>query len=338
MTDTRTRTVTQEALVTNGLLVYLFARYRSVRTPFNVYAVNLCLSNLGYLSFLYPTSLYNEWRPTSSPPSKAFCVFHRFTIHGFRPVIVHTHLLVALNRLWALAAPVSYRNYHRSDSLLRPSLICLSIWLYVELFILPGIVIDALSPPSLYETVHCSANSCGPNWYLNTGLFLIYDAPLVLFLLIYPVIFAIIFSTSRLRPGHVSSIQHPTNQTENTATHDGDNHTLRPTSHGEHPVPVTAVTTNSKASCFGRLAHQSGRQFMMLTLLTFNVVISLFPAQLYYTLITFGLNPSGMFAVVGTLYALGCIFDPILFFISVTTFKEAFRQMFRLHQQPRRYC
>ena len=66
----------------------------------------------------------------------------------------------------------------------------------------------------------------------------------------------------------------------------------------------------------------------MLTLLILNVAISLFPAQLYFSLANFGINPSGMNTVVGILYALGCIFDPILFFISVKTFRDGFKRMF----------
>ena len=302
------------AMITNSTLVYLFIRYRSVRTPFNVYAVSLCLANLAYLLLFYPTSMYNEWRSSSSRPSQFLCVFHRFTVHGFSPVIAHSHFLIAVNRLWAVVAPISYRNYHRPDSILRPSLICLFIWVYVELFVLPTVIIDAQTPAYSSEKVHCTAKSRGPDWYVVTGMFLIYDVPLVLCLLTYPVIFAIILHNARVRLGQAAS-QEPTEKIPAT-----------------NATTSQANTTPIKTSCYGRLRHHSGKQFFMLTLLTLNVAISLFPAQLYYSLITFGVNPSGMFTVVGTLYALGCIFDPILFIISVKTFKAAFKKMFEFRK------
>ncbi|GAU94811.1 hypothetical protein RvY_06523 [Ramazzottius varieornatus] len=38
------------AVYLNLLLVYMFAKHRAARTPFNVYAVSLCLANLSSLT------------------------------------------------------------------------------------------------------------------------------------------------------------------------------------------------------------------------------------------------------------------------------------------------
>ncbi|GAU97121.1 hypothetical protein RvY_08474 [Ramazzottius varieornatus] len=139
----------------------------------------------------------------------------------------------------------------------------------------------------------------------------------------YPVIFGVVLIKSRIRSGQVGSAAHP----PKNHTHDGSPHngSAAPSSHPNDPSPGT-----KKVSCFGRIAHQSGRQFLMLSLLTLNVAIGLFPAMLYYTLLEvsfIAINPSGMFLVVGTLYALGTILDPILFLVSVKTFKDAFKKM-----------
>ncbi|GAU97123.1 hypothetical protein RvY_08476 [Ramazzottius varieornatus] len=151
------------ALLVNTFLVYLFLRHRPVRTSFNVYVVNLCISNMVYLWIYYPVSLLNEWTLYILKP-KAACVFLRYMIYTFGGLIVNSHFLIALNRLWAVAVPVSYRNYHKANSLARPAMVCIIMWVLVNIVNLPSVVIDSLQPQGPNEYTQCSKNVRGPLW------------------------------------------------------------------------------------------------------------------------------------------------------------------------------
>ncbi|GAU94932.1 hypothetical protein RvY_06630 [Ramazzottius varieornatus] len=84
-------------LLTNGSLVYLFRRHRSLFTPFTIYIFNLCLVNLGCCLLFYPVEtindLYDSWWLGST-----LCTWYQYITYMFDGSMCNAHALIALNR------------------------------------------------------------------------------------------------------------------------------------------------------------------------------------------------------------------------------------------------
>ncbi|GAV09623.1 hypothetical protein RvY_19127 [Ramazzottius varieornatus] len=92
----------------NGTLLYVFARNQNLRTTFNVYVVSVLLANLVETLVQMPLNLahYLHWLSVTA------CPFYIYSA-AVQAVVVCSHTLITLNRVWAVTAPVSYRKYHR---------------------------------------------------------------------------------------------------------------------------------------------------------------------------------------------------------------------------------
>ena len=62
------------------------------------------------------------------------------------------HILIAVNRTWAVLHPISYRSIHSKRVAV---LLCAGMWCYIHVVLLPGIIRDAL-----YFRMDMASNSC----------------------------------------------------------------------------------------------------------------------------------------------------------------------------------
>ena len=308
------------AMVFNTILVYLFIRFKSVRTAFNVYILNLCSANMVYLWIFYPTTMANDWVVFDSPPP-ALCIFIRYMSKTFGGLIANSHFLIAVNRLWAIARPISYRNYHRSNSVLRPIVVCVLMWLYVHACSVPMIIIDALQPRSPPEGFHCSLSALGPRGWTVTNQIVVYDLPMVLAFLIYPYICYRNFMNSKFKRGKVAIAA----KNKEAGGEGGGG--------GGAKVKVELANEeniDSAKACWGFLKTRNvrnGSGLLMLSWLTLNVAVSLFPSAVYFTLVSLGYHLPGMYATVTILYSLACLLDPLLFLSTVQTLRDAMKNL-----------
>ncbi|XP_055349781.1 olfactory receptor 52J3-like [Paramacrobiotus metropolitanus] len=113
---------------------------RDLRNAFTVYVAALFTANLVYVSTEYPIDVlrivYSEQSFSSS-----VCTFYLYLVYVFAVVRLHMHVLITINRIWAIQFPVHYRNVHNERVAV---LVCLGTVLYIHILILPLIIIDLL--------------------------------------------------------------------------------------------------------------------------------------------------------------------------------------------------
>ncbi|XP_055352321.1 melatonin receptor type 1B-like [Paramacrobiotus metropolitanus] len=130
-------TVTRFVLNTGVVLIML--KDRSLHSSFNVYVLVLLCGNILYAVVDGPLKILTF--ATRWWLGNVACNVEVYCIQILASVILHTHVLISLNRLWALFWPVSYRQRHTTTV---AWLICLGMVVYVHVFQLPAVIIDAL--------------------------------------------------------------------------------------------------------------------------------------------------------------------------------------------------
>lgn len=128
-------------LVTNGAVLIMFLKVKQIRTSFSVYLINLMLCNIIYAVLQNPLELldksYSKWWM-----GKSACSLYIYATIVSDACIKHCHVLITINRLWAMTFPIFYRQHHSTK---RAIIFCLLTVVYVYIFLLP----DTL-------TMHCT--------------------------------------------------------------------------------------------------------------------------------------------------------------------------------------
>ena len=166
------------AFVLNLAVVVIFCKTPSVRTSFNYFLVNLCSANLMFTSVLHIVNTVNYFFPNPYPPA-AFCAIVRYLSHIGGASLNNAHLIIALNRLWAVMWPTSYRRFHLSRNARRPVLICAGMWLYINAWTLPRVLVDALHTRKIPESPPCSTRVIGSPLFNISTTIVLYDLPIL---------------------------------------------------------------------------------------------------------------------------------------------------------------
>lgn len=205
-------------LIFNGMLIIAYCKYRFLRTPFGVYTISLSCGDFLQTLILGPHNVITFLR-IPWPLGKFICgvVFYSaWAVVGFS---LNVHLLICMNRLWAVTFPNSYRLHHNRRV---AALLVLALVVYVNLWTLPGFVVYAKRYYSeeVYSKRGCSLQS-PPDMvvWLQCVVTAMYLVPNVLILVIYPVIYHRVRTAEvhRKRKGSMMPV---------SATH--------PASHGKH--------------------------------------------------------------------------------------------------------
>ncbi|GAV06885.1 hypothetical protein RvY_16796-2 [Ramazzottius varieornatus] len=132
--------VSVSALMTTCSVLYLFLRDLTLITPFTVSLLNLLVANLLLCLLFYPffliEQLYLTW-----PIGNSSCTLYQYGAWVIAGALCNTHALIALNRLWAVYFPDSYRRKHKKKLAFCE---CLGMWIYLHVGCLPGIILDHL--------------------------------------------------------------------------------------------------------------------------------------------------------------------------------------------------
>ncbi|OWA50580.1 hypothetical protein BV898_15091 [Hypsibius exemplaris] len=117
-------------IVGNVVLLAVFILHRrTLWTPFNVYVVNSSSPTVAATAMQYPldviSALHNAW-----PLGERVCDFYIVVGWYFQPVIFNSHQLIALNRVWAVSHPISYRQIHSKRTAICLCVLCLGLRVY----------------------------------------------------------------------------------------------------------------------------------------------------------------------------------------------------------------
>ena len=312
----------------NGDLLLLFLKDRTLRTPFNVYLINLLTANFVCVIFLYPMDLMANLHSSHWLLGDRACSLYIYTTYVIEAGIFHSHALIAVNRTWALVHPLSYRSFHSGRTAV---FLCLGVWIYVNLAVAPEVIWEALYYRLPPEDVGCNANVVDQpiRTYDNVTQILFYNVPHLVMLVTLLVICIASMKQARLRnrvtPDHFS--RRATGMKTAAANSDAAA-PEKPFSDSRESQSRTAPQQNSlRKSLTMAPRRRPLRGLFLLTLLTISVTICWTPIDVYYTMysISPGLDTPVFARVAEILFSLQTTIDPILFTLSMRNLRSAIK-------------
>ncbi|OQV26063.1 hypothetical protein BV898_00192 [Hypsibius exemplaris] len=134
-------------ILVSGLLLtlpvlYLLLTARPLRTSFNIYVSNLVGCDLALFVLHYPLTLFIDLHGAQTwALGYTACTLKLYTRNVLEAVAINIHVCIAVNRVWAVVHPISYRNRHSAKV---ATFTCLTVWIYVHASLLPLLILDAL--------------------------------------------------------------------------------------------------------------------------------------------------------------------------------------------------
>ncbi|XP_055353869.1 uncharacterized protein LOC129599612 [Paramacrobiotus metropolitanus] len=274
------------SLLLNAAVLLVHCFIPAYIDPFSVYLLALFLSNLVSRPMAILDELYFIYQATGY----SVCVLYIYNkVSSVMPVIFH--VLISLNRVWAVAFPISYRERHTKRLAV---CICLGAVIYVHLVNLPLFLIDSLKyhPASYAQYQDCGQIS--PSFLDFNKMDDIVNGLLPMLIIMVAYVFIIVKlwkkRSSRRRSVSVNTRKSTPARRETS--------TQNPQSTATQPSPP----------------RKTVKPFVVLTLTFISVVVCWAPIQTFFFMGLFlhiGL-PGTVFTAVSTLYSLQMIFDPLM--------------------------
>ncbi|XP_055330397.1 blue-sensitive opsin-like [Paramacrobiotus metropolitanus] len=161
-------------VVLNSLLVVIFIFHRELRSPFSVYLIALSIANVlcsgrsfcNAIQEVCPHFLYHP----------VLCDLRLYVGWCLSGLPENVHLLIAVNRIWAVALPISYRNHH---SIKLAIVLSAAAFVYVQVLTIPSVAINAWYYRPPLDKYGCFVNTFRmPVWY-EISIILIFEFPVV---------------------------------------------------------------------------------------------------------------------------------------------------------------
>ncbi|XP_055340993.1 D(1) dopamine receptor-like [Paramacrobiotus metropolitanus] len=148
--------VTIGASTNAGILAMVLFAQRHVST-FNVYLINLLLGNL-YHNVPRPLMLLLMTYISSMRRSHTCCTLMLYFQGSSMTVLSLSHLLITINRLWAVFSPYSYRAKHTRRLAIG---LCIAVWLSANTSQNAALIMDVLyyREKTPFLTGHCYLHS-----------------------------------------------------------------------------------------------------------------------------------------------------------------------------------
>ncbi|XP_055348564.1 probable G-protein coupled receptor No18 [Paramacrobiotus metropolitanus] len=311
----------------NAAMIVAFIVRRELRTSFTIYLMFLFCANIIYALGGYPLEVLRQGFPNRWFLSHAACAFYIYQVWVFCPVAMHLHVLITLNRLWAISFPVSYKNIHSEKVAV---LICAGTFVYVHLVCLPLVVLDLKYHHLSDERYGCMLNTAAQNVYTTVVAIVSTDVPIVVVVGAYPFLWYKHLKRKKIGTAKPSRVE--VHQTVGAAT--GVVSAIEP--------PAVVPNVLKRKSAFRRIEASSARPFVVLTLLTVSVLVCWTPDQVMWTMSCFNAanDAPGLRYTTSVLFTLQAALDPILFALSLRTFRKMLSRLIccckrGVNEQPR---
>ncbi|XP_055330405.1 histamine H2 receptor-like [Paramacrobiotus metropolitanus] len=285
------------ALFFNTVVVVVFSVRPELRTTFTIYLTALLTSDalmsihgcLTIIKQLYPVYMRNV----------VLCDFRLYIAWVMIGVPLNIHVLITVNRIWAIAFPLSYRSYHSS----RLALILVVVTIaYVHVIALPGVIMNAL-----YFRRPLSSSSCSLNlgkmttWYQMVQI-VIYEFPVVFMI----VAWMYLMYRQRKQQNTIHAITH-----------------------------AATIVDHSMETRSGKKPHRRKytKGFLVFSVLTLSAFICWTPYETIYTLWAFfDIHEAANRRIIDVslaLYLVQPVLDPILIMITMDDLRATIKQMLR---------
>ncbi|XP_055342564.1 5-hydroxytryptamine receptor 1B-like [Paramacrobiotus metropolitanus] len=258
--------------------------------PFSVYLLALYLANIFYILTSRPMEILDELYGLYPAAGYPLCMLYLYQkVSSIVPVLFH--VLISLNRVWAVTFPVSYRQRHTRRLAVY---ICLGTVAYVHFLNLPPYLVDTLK---YYPPVYAKYHDCGHvsvNFLDFPRVDEIINRLLPTFIVLTTYIFIIVKRWKRKAGNQVSASKSLTRTTQEQSLK-----TLETSRRSVKPFIVVSVTTASVLICY-------------------------VPVQIVFFLVLFfRMNlPGSVYSAVTTLYSLEMIVDPLMWMCSLHRTKK----------------
>ncbi|XP_055336596.1 alpha-2B adrenergic receptor-like [Paramacrobiotus metropolitanus] len=284
-------------------------------TPFTIYLLAIFASNVVHLSVVRTLGIVNDLRGMW-PFGRAECMLFLYFEKVISIIPVMTHVLISVNRLWAVVYPVSYREHHTKTM---ATLICLGVVAYANILDLPPFLLDRLRYYNWDKSKGCPEITGTFILWTQIETFLNRFLPLLFIIVAY--IFLIIKrwqKKKKLQPGEKRD--KPRKNTDAKALPSAQNVCrIRMASCRKQNRSRDKQPHNVK----NNLPVRTVRPFMILTLTCISVLICWIPVDVYFLAMKFNARMSQtVFIVTGTLFSVQMIFDPLVWLVSLRKTKS----------------
>ncbi|GAV04861.1 hypothetical protein RvY_15073 [Ramazzottius varieornatus] len=291
--------LTPLAVILNcAVLVPLVINQRS-QPAFNIYLINLTISNLAYSVTILPfdivSSVHINW-----PLGYGACLLFQYSIWAIHGCIIHSHILLTLNRLWAVFLPV---HYHRAQvkHFRVAVVVCLCMWVYVNLVAVPGLTITKI----VFERSPCFLDIPSHPRYWQVAQGLLYDSTLAFLALAIPVVW---YKRRHRRRNRVVSAMNAPHPTHSRTVQSFQQSTQQ-------------VSKETQAQMERRVVNERS-YFQVWLVLTSVTVLCWAPLIVFYATAVFSGTVLQELMEAGTaLYSLTPLIDPILITIIMPTMR-----------------
>ncbi|OWA51973.1 hypothetical protein BV898_16431 [Hypsibius exemplaris] len=272
-------------IICNGTLLSLFIYDRHLRTPFNVYLINLFSANMACLLVQYPLAVlsyrYPSGRWTMGNPA---CTLYLYCQSVLGAAIISFHALTAINRAWAILQPRSYRTLHSARLAWT---LCGAMWVYIHTVEGAFLFADTQWYRVDIATMGCIFNNKAfPQWS-NVNCLVVYMLPLCVVLTSCPLV--VVNRVLRAR------------QRLNRRVEAG--------------LSIDRRLSRAVSRGMPSAKRDGSNKFTILALLTISVAMCSLPEMIFFLLVGFvpGFWQPTVFQVTAHLYSCQTILDPILF-------------------------
>ncbi|XP_055336585.1 tyramine receptor Ser-2-like [Paramacrobiotus metropolitanus] len=301
--------------VLNILVLLTFLKSGAIRTPFNIYLVNLLITNLLHVVLIKPlevaSNVLGGWTLGYSA-----CTYFLYALYIINAEMIHAHALISINRIWAVTFPISYKYRHTKVTAIA---ICVANWIYVNALLLPQIIRDAVWYRELQITPFCFLHVKPQYSLIVFTEFWCYVVPAVVIAGAFPYVMCkrrkrtIAFVTEEPNPeiATVGSIK--------VSLRSGHKGTIRPG--GPNDTPSELRTSGPQRS--------SG--YMIFTALTVTVLVCWIPNIVFFKMnLLVEYYDTTVYEIVASLFMLQAVTDPVFFIISLKDIRANIRKIFCL--------
>ncbi|XP_055349559.1 uncharacterized protein LOC129596347 [Paramacrobiotus metropolitanus] len=161
----------------NSFIASILLTHSELRSSFSVYLITLLIFDAllclhGWLNIArkqFPSSMANI----------TLCDFRSYVSWVITGIPLNLHVLIAVNRVWAIAFPYSYKNRHSNWLAIALTFVVVA---YVHIICLPGVIMNALYYRLPFETDGCQVNT-------DPGPMMAWDQLVMLLIYEFPIVF-----------------------------------------------------------------------------------------------------------------------------------------------------
>ncbi|XP_055354703.1 5-hydroxytryptamine receptor 1B-like [Paramacrobiotus metropolitanus] len=262
-------------------------------TAFTIYLVAIAIGHIVVQLVTKPFSLIN-YVTGRVPGGQSLCAFYVYFQFVFSMIPVLLHVLIAINRLWAVTYPVSYNQRHNKKT---ASLLCLGVVAYVHVVPLAVFMLEFFYFGPTDKFTSCQPGAGGIIEWRRADFVLHRVIPLALVIGVYIYVMAKRWTKRRIG-GQIEG--------NRSTDHNSSNKPVA----GGHPA-----STELQSSVVRR---RKVKPYIVLTVTSISVLMCWVPSDVYWALVYLYMTPpTWVHTVTSTMYSVQTVFDPLMWLFSM---------------------